>query len=75
MLEFGFDLSRIGHRFRNLLPEQLAIALPEPMNRDLECALRCAHLLSERGIRRVGLIEKKRLQAVEMIKPSMLDEF
>ena len=44
IMEFGLDLSRSGHRLRNLLPEELAITLPEPMNSDLERAFRCAHL-------------------------------
>jgi hypothetical protein len=74
MSEFGFYLCRIGHRLRDLLPEEVAIAFAEPVNGDLERAFRCAHFSSERGIRRLGLIEKEDLQPVEMVQASMLYE-
>src|SRR6188472_2359882 len=72
--EFRFYFCRIGDRLRDLLPEEVAIAFAEPVDRDLECAFRCAHLASQRGIRRLGLVEKEDLQPVEMIQASMLDE-
>ena len=72
--EFGFHLFGIGHRLRDLLPEEVAIALAEPVNSDLERAFRCAHFSSERGIRRLGVIEKEGLQSIEMVQAPMLYE-
>src|SRR5688572_8733099 len=72
--EFGFHLFAIGQRLRDLLPEEVAIPLAEPVNGDLERALRCAHFSCEGGIRRVGLIEQEDLQPVEMVQTSMLHE-
>jgi hypothetical protein len=40
----------------------------------LEGGFRCAHFSSQRGIRRLGLIEKEGLQPVEMVQTSMLYE-
>ena len=45
------------------------------MNSDLEGAFRCAHLSSQRGIRRLGLIKKEALQPVEMVQAPVLYEF
>ena len=63
---------RIGHRLRDLLPEEVAITLAEPVNGDFERAFRCAHFSSECGVRRLGLIEQEDLQPVEMVQTSML---
>jgi hypothetical protein len=71
--EFGFHFCRIGYRLRDLLPEEVAVALAEPMNGDLERAFRRAHFASQRGIRR-GLIEQEDLQPVEMVQASVHDE-
>ena len=72
--EFGFHVFAIGQRLRDLLPEDVAIPLAEPVNGDLERALRCAHFSCECGIRRVGLIEQEDLQPVEMVQTPMLHE-
>src|SRR6476620_1648111 len=72
--ELRFYFFWIGDRLRDLLAEEVAIAFAEPVDRDLECAFRCAHLASQRGIGRLGLVEKEDLQPVEMIQASMLDE-
>jgi hypothetical protein len=72
--EFRFHVFAIRQRLRDLLPEEVTIPLAEPVNGDLECALRCAHFFCECGIRRVGFIEEEDLQPVEMVQTSMLHE-
>ena len=59
--ELGFDLGGIGHRIRDLLAKDFAIALPEPMNGHLKRPFRGVHFARQLGIRRVGLPEEEYL--------------
>src|ERR1019366_4163849 len=66
--DFVFHLGGIGDRFRNLRSQDLAVALPQPVDRRFEGACRQSEPLGDSGaFAASGLAEQKGLEAVETV--------